>query len=44
LDSMLKELESQKMEFASKKKEPAPKTTNDLAQNNNGPVAKKGVK
>jgi hypothetical protein len=44
LDSMLKELESQKMEFASKKKEPAPKTTNDLAQNNKGPVAKKGIK
>jgi hypothetical protein len=26
------------------KKEPAPKTTNDLAQNNKGPVAKKGIK
>lgn len=38
-DSMLKELESRKMEFASKP-EPSPKTTNDLPMDNISPVAR----
>jgi hypothetical protein len=43
LDSMLKELESQKMEFAAKEKTNS-KSTNDLPQNNKSPVAAKGKK
>jgi hypothetical protein len=41
VESLLKELETRRLEFAAKSKEATPKTTNNLPQNNTSPVAKK---